>query len=202
MLNDTDSRWIKTPVLKTKTKEQLANLLKINVDSSDYQSITEALEIATIIQKPMSKLGLGLTQTEFKKALISIKGHLEASLKSLREIPDSYLQLLEQSCWYANNFDKNYITPPKDRSSLIDILSAMLAGIDFHLQNMNPATKEKHVHTAGIAYIRDKYSNIFKDKPISAHRNSIFTKLVTFWIENYLNEPVFQPQRQVEKVLG
>ena len=201
MRNDMDGVIFDITCLKNDARIELSQILKITPDEAKLHSIIKALENATIIQKTVGNIGAGMTQGGFRNTLLSLKRHLEQSLKRLQEIPDSYLQLLEQSCWHASEYDKSFITVPKDRSTLIDKQSVFLAGINFHLQYMSEPTKEKHEYSAGIAHIHDQYSKIFPDKKISSHRNSVFTKVIIFWLAHYLEEQAFIPQRQIEKVL-
>lgn len=189
--------------LTLQQQKDLALILKTGVRSDVFQKIEKTLiDCATIQQFDDSVFSQ--SQAEFKKSLKSLDKALDRAIRiATEDLSDTNIQLLDQSCWYANDHDRNFINPAKKPANSVveERLSEIKNGVAFHLDNMTEPKRSRDRYSNAIRDFKDRFIKIFPNRQPSKEPESLFSQLVTFWLNELIGIEIDDPQRHIEKAL-
>ncbi|HIG41218.1 MAG: hypothetical protein ABGY96_10770 [bacterium] len=195
--------WNDLKSLTFEQKKELAQILKTKVGSEVFNKVEEKLIVCSTNQQTYDWV---FQQSEFdrKKYLKSLDITLKKAIRIVSaDLAETNIAHLNQDCWQANDWDKSFLTPPKDptKSIVEERLLEIKNGVSFSLENMGKPSKSRGPYSNAIREFGVFFTDIFPKKSESIGTESLFSKLVTFWLNKLIGLQIEDPQRHIEKAL-
>lgn len=183
-------------------KKHLALTIKHKVDSPTFNLTERALIAAAFLQTQIDDPVFNhQSQAEFKKHLESLEKQINKAIKQVAALTSTNADLLDQSCWYANDFDQSFIDPREGDKGVEQRLLEIQKGVSFHLIHMKKPSKVRDPYSNAIRDLSQNFAKIFPHESCDSNQSgSLFSDLVLFWLNTLIDEKEIEdPQRHIEK---
>ncbi|ARN73300.1 hypothetical protein [Oceanicoccus sagamiensis] len=196
------AQWLEHITLNKNQQKALAQIIKTELESDLLLKCEKMLISAAQAQQVYGSEQLNPNQKKAKENLQSLESSLNRAIKACQEMTDFEQEILKQSCFWANDSDKSFthMTDGKD-PILTDPINKLLKGTTHRLETMSPASKSKQKYSRSLAELANQFNELFPKHTPSPEPESLFSQLVVFWFENYLDHPIANPRRHIEKIL-
>lgn len=194
-----EAQWTTPPKLPERAKAELRGILNRHIAPEGIPLVIRMLEDAFINQQCADH---SATQKDFQSQLKTMQTHLTRASSAIGEITPINKQLLDQSCWFANGRKKifNSIWLTRLYGSVAQLLiSWVLKGVEFHLENMSKPDKAQRTYTGSVALLADRFEELIPCREVSYQPTSVFSRLVEFWLRQYCNDHQTKARSYIQK---